>query len=74
MHKLPLLIQAAATGITLRDLESALAMAALQSGGRLLEPLEQETALAWAGFVLLTLEAIGVPLDAEVRWQPVACK
>jgi hypothetical protein len=41
-------------------------MAALQSGGRLLAPIEQETALAWAGFVLLTLDAIGVQQHAEV--------
>lgn len=40
-------------------------MAALQSRGQLLAPLEQETALSWAGFVLLTLEAVGLPLHAE---------
>ena len=40
-------------------------MAGLQSGGQLLAPLEQETALSWAGFVLLTLEAVGLPLHAE---------
>jgi hypothetical protein len=44
-------------------------MAALQSGGRLLAPIEQETALAWAGFVLLTLDAIGVQQHAEVCGQ-----
>ena len=42
-------------------------MAGLQSGGQLLAPLEQETALSWAGFVLLTLEAVGLPLHAEAR-------
>ena len=42
-------------------------MAALQSGGQLLAPLEQETALSWAGFVLLTLEAVGLPLHAKAR-------
>ena len=54
-------------GITLRELEGALTVAGLQSGGQLLAPLEQETALSWAGFVLLTLEAVGLPLHAEAR-------
>ena len=56
-----------AAGVTLRDLEGALTVAALQSAGQLLAPLEQETALSWAGFVLLTLEAVGLPLHAEAR-------
>ncbi|KAK9832512.1 hypothetical protein WJX81_003538 [Elliptochloris bilobata] len=60
-------IEAHRSGISLRDLEGALTVAGLQSGGQLLAPLEQETALSWAGFALLTLEAIGVPLHTEAE-------
>ncbi|BDA50302.1 hypothetical protein COCOBI_15-4310 [Coccomyxa sp. Obi] len=48
-------------GFTLADMEVMLSLARLESGGRLVEPLEQEILLSWCAMVMLTLETVGLP-------------
>ncbi len=48
-------------GFTLADMEVMLSMARLESGGKLVEPLEQEILLSWCAMVMLTLETVGLP-------------
>jgi hypothetical protein len=55
-------------GISLRDVEVMLAVARLESGGSLVEPIEQEILLSTTAMVLLTLQIVGVqPRPAGVR-------
>lgn len=53
-------------GCTVEELQSTLLLAALQSGGQLLQPIEQEVLVSWATMVLLTLQLVGVPLYRQV--------
>ncbi|CAL8465195.1 g4730 [Coccomyxa elongata] len=48
-------------GFTLADMEVMLSLARLESGGKLVEPLEQEILLSWCAMVMLTLETVGLP-------------
>ncbi len=48
-------------GFSLADTEVMLSMARLESGGVLLEALEQEILLSWCAMVMLTLETVGLP-------------
>ena len=41
--------------------------AALESGGQLLAPLEQDLLLLWTGLVFLTLRELAMPRHAWVR-------
>ena len=65
-------------GFTLADMEVMLSMARLESGGTLLEALEQEILLSWCAMVMLTLETVGLQRRlAAVRmlihdWLPAA--
>ena len=59
------LLQMRAAGFTLRDIEVALSLARLSSGGSLVEPLEQEILLSWCAMALLTLDSLGVPLPPD---------
>ena len=59
------LLQMRAAGFTLRDIEVALSLARLSSGGSLVEPLEQDILLSWCAMALLTLDSLGVHLPAD---------
>ncbi|KAK9815214.1 hypothetical protein WJX72_000077, partial [[Myrmecia] bisecta] len=54
-------------GMSIKRIELALTFAALQSGGTLMAPLEQEVVLSWAALVFLTLREVDVPLYPEVE-------
>lgn len=65
------LAQMYVAGLTLRDIELALSVARLSSGGQLVEPLEQEILLSWCAMALLACESVGAPLPpAAVRAHP----
>ncbi len=40
--------------------------AALESGGQLLAPLQQETLVSWVVLIMTTLEEVGVPVGDQV--------
>ena len=62
------LAQMYVAGLTLRDIELALSVARLSSGGQLVEPLEQEILLSWCAMAMLACESVGAPLPpAAVR-------
>lgn len=52
-------------GFSLSSMEVMLSLARLESGGSLLEPLEQEILLSWCAMVMLTLETAGLPRRPE---------
>ncbi len=66
-------------GFTLADMEVMLSLARLESGGRLVEPLEQEILLSWCAMVMLTLETVGLPRRPSAvrssiqRWWSLGC-
>jgi len=52
-------------GFSLNSIEVMLSLARLESGGSLLEPLEQDILLSWCAMVMLTLETAGAPRRPE---------
>ena len=52
-------------GISLSEMEAMMAVARLESGGQLVGDLDQEIMLSWAAMVVLTLQAIGLPMTAS---------
>ncbi|KAK9813793.1 hypothetical protein WJX73_010091 [Symbiochloris irregularis] len=52
------------SGLWLQDLQLALSVATLESGGRLLAPIEQELALMWTGLVFMTMRELNAPLHS----------
>ena len=49
------------------------AVAALESGGQLLAPIEQDLLLLWTGMVFLTLRELDIPLHETVSEQERWC-
>lgn len=49
-------------GYSLNDIELMLSYARLESGGLLVEPIEQEILLSWTAMVMLTLQTVGLDI------------
>ena len=52
-------------GISLSEMEAMMAVARLESGGQLVGDLDADVMLSWAAMVVLTLQAIGLPMTAS---------